>query len=57
MLNPFCQHLHFSNYVSRDYAFIHFVEREGAEAAMDAGEAQNIDGKPARIGNRGLKIP
>ena len=39
---------------SRDYAFIHFVDRDGAEAAMDAGEAQNIDGKrivkPNRIG-------
>ena len=28
----------------RDYAFIHFVEREGAEVAMDAGEQQNVDG-------------
>lgn len=29
----------------RDYAFIHYVEREGAETAMDHGETQNVDGK------------
>jgi RNA recognition motif-containing protein len=28
----------------RDYSFIHYVEREGAELAMDSGEMQNIDG-------------
>ena len=29
----------------RDYAFIHFLEREGAEGAMDGGETQNVDGE------------
>jgi Q family heterogeneous nuclear ribonucleoprotein R len=33
----------------RDYAFIHFVEREGAEVAMDAGEQQNVDGATVEI--------
>ena len=29
----------------RDYAFIHYLEREGAETAMDHGESQHVDGK------------
>lgn len=33
----------------RDYAFIHFVEREGAEVAMDVGEQQNVDGATVEI--------
>jgi len=33
----------------RDYAFIHYVEREGAEMAMDHGETQNIDGATVEI--------
>jgi len=33
----------------RDYAFVHFVEREGAEAAMNGGETQMLDGAMVEI--------
>jgi len=33
----------------RDYAFVHFVEREGAEAAMSGGETQILDGAMVEI--------
>ena len=43
---------HFSQYGKvervkkiRDYAFVHFVERDSAEAAMKAGSSQRLDGK------------
>ena len=33
----------------RDYAFVHFVDREGAEAAMNQGESQMLDGAMVEI--------
>lgn len=33
----------------RDYAFVHFVDRDGAEAAMNEGEQQALDGATVEI--------
>ncbi|CAG5099535.1 Oidioi.mRNA.OKI2018_I69.XSR.g16569.t1.cds [Oikopleura dioica] len=33
----------------RDYAFVHFVERDSAEAAMKAGSSQRLDGAMVEI--------